>query len=224
METPEALQQRVRREQQLLTRLRLAMTRLADAERERIWAIVAAKEAGLSIRQIARGTGVSPTRIHQLLHTDEAREIPVWLSQLHDPSLAPAGAPAGEPPDPSPLGRARLADEVEVLRWCMTWLERLEQADHVVVNLRPARAEATEFVPFDRPRVLRVLARIAADLDELARPPLATATEAVVDQEAPDVRHRRRLAEPEPPPRRLSRQEERAVLRQAAGLPPYTRR
>jgi len=224
METPEALQQRVRREQQLLTRLRLAMTRLADAERERIWAIVAAKEAGLSIRQIARATGVSPTRIHQLLQVDEAREIPVWLSQLQDHSLAPAGDPEGAPPEPSPPSRPRLADEAEVLRWCITWLERLEQADHVVVNLRPASAEATEFVPFDRPRVLRVLARIAADLDELACPPLATATETVADQDAPDVRHRRRLAEPEPSPRRLSRQEERAALRQAAGLPPYTRR
>jgi hypothetical protein len=38
----------------MIARLRLAMTRLADAERGRIWAIVAAKEAGLSIRQIAR--------------------------------------------------------------------------------------------------------------------------------------------------------------------------
>ena len=54
METPEALQQCVRREQQMIARLRLAMTRLADAERERIWAIVAAKEAGLSIRQTKR--------------------------------------------------------------------------------------------------------------------------------------------------------------------------
>jgi hypothetical protein len=36
METPEALQQCVRREQQMIARLRLAMTRLADAERERI--------------------------------------------------------------------------------------------------------------------------------------------------------------------------------------------
>ena len=76
METPEALQQRVRREQQMIARLRLAMTRLADAEQERIWGIVAAKEAGLSIRQIARATGVSPTPIHQLLQADEARAIP----------------------------------------------------------------------------------------------------------------------------------------------------
>ena len=220
METPEALPQRVRRDQQWHARLRLATMRLADAERERIWAIVAAKEAGLSIRQIARATGLSPTRIHQLLQADEAREIPVWLRQLQDHRLAHVG----EPIAPQLPGQTYLADEVEVLRWCLVWLERLEHEDHVVVNLRPEREAETEFVPFDRPRVLRVLARIAADLDELARPPLATATEAVVDQEAPDVRHRRRLAEPEPPPRRLSRQEERAVLRQAAGLPPYTRR
>jgi hypothetical protein len=224
METPEALQPRVRREPQRLTRLRLAMTQLADAERERIWAIVAAKETGLSIRQIARATGVSPTRIHQRLQADEARAIPVWLSQLHDHSLTPAGDPEGDLPGPSPSGRTRLADEAEVLRWCITWLERVEQADHVVVNLRPASAEATACVPCDRPRVRRVLARMAADLDELARPPRATATDTGVDQEAPDVQHRRRLAEPEPPPRRLSRQEARAVLRQAAGLPPYTRR
>jgi transcriptional regulator with XRE-family HTH domain len=220
METPEALQQRVRRDQQWHARLRLATMRLADAERERIWAIVAAKEAGLSIRQIARATGLSPTRIHQLLQADEAREIPVWLSQLQDHRLAHVG----EPIAPQLPGQTYLADEVEVLRWCLVWLERLEHEDHVVVNLRPESEAETEFVPFDRPRVLRVLARIAADLDELARPPLATATEAVVDQEAPDVRHRRRLAEPEPPPRRLSRQEERAILRQAAGLLPYTRR
>jgi hypothetical protein len=56
MEMPEALQQRMRREQQMIARLRLAITRLADAERERLWAIVAAQEAGLSIRQRARAT------------------------------------------------------------------------------------------------------------------------------------------------------------------------
>jgi transcriptional regulator with XRE-family HTH domain len=224
METPETLHQRVRREQQMLVRLRLAMTRLADAEQERIWSIVAAKEAGLSIRQIARATGMSPTRVHQLLQSDEAREIPVWLSQLHDHRLATAGESAGAPPAPSPLSQTCLADEAEALRWCITWLERLELTDHVVVNLRPAEAEATEFVPFDRPRVLRVLTRIAADLDALSRSTLAPATAAAKPQETPEARHRRRLAEPEPPPRRLSRQEERAAVRQAAGLPPYTRR
>jgi IclR helix-turn-helix domain len=99
METPEAFRQRVRREQQLIARLRLATTRLADADRERIWAIVAAKEAGLSIRQIARATGLSPTRVHQLLQADEAREISVWLSQLHDDGRSPHAAdPEADPP------------------------------------------------------------------------------------------------------------------------------
>ena len=221
METPEALQQRVRREQQMIARLRLAMTRLADAEQERIWGIVAAKEAGLSIRQIARATGVSPTRIHQLLQADEARAIPVWLSQLQDRSLAPAVQPEGVLP--SPPGWTRVADAVEVLRWCLAWLERLEHEDHVVVNMRPTSEEETEFVPFDRPRVLRVLARIAADLDALARRSLASAEERVDSQEERRTRHRQWLAEPEPPPRRLSRWDERAASRQALGLPPYER-
>jgi hypothetical protein len=35
---------------------------------------------------------------------------------------------------------------------------------NVVVNLRPDADVETEFVAFDRPRVVRVLERIAADL------------------------------------------------------------
>ena len=223
METPEALQPCVRREQQMIARLCLAMTRLADAERARIWAIVAAQEAGLSIRQIARATGVSPTRIHHLLQADEARAIPVWLSQLQDQRLAPAVQPEGVPPAPSSPGWSHLADEVEVLRWCMAWLEQLEHADHVVVHLRPTSEEEMEFVPFDRPRVLRVLARIVADLDALARCSLASAEALPDGQKERRARHRQRLAEPEPPSRRLRRWEERAASRQALGLPPYER-
>jgi hypothetical protein len=117
-----------------------------------------------------------------------------------------------------------LAAEVEVLRWCIVWLERLEREDHVVVNLRPESEAETEFVPFDRPRVLRVLARIAADLDELARRPREHTEERAEGWEALRARHRQRLVEPEPQPRRLSQREERAALRQAKGLPPDERR
>ena len=39
-------------------------------------------QAGLSIREIAGATGLSSSRIHQLLNAPEAMEIPVWLSQL----------------------------------------------------------------------------------------------------------------------------------------------
>jgi hypothetical protein len=184
METPEAWRQRVHREQQLIARLRLATTRLADADRERIWAIVAAREAGLSIRQTARATDLSPTRVHQLLQADEACAIPVWLRQLHDDGRSPHPADReADPPARQHSIRTRLAAEVEVLRWCIAWLERLEHEDHVVVNLRPESEEETEFVPFNRPRVLRVLGRIAADLGELARRPLENTEELAAGQE-----------------------------------------
>ena len=178
METPEAWKQRVQHEQHMMARLRLAMTRLADAERERIWAMVAAKEAGLSIRQIARATGLSPTRVHQLLQGDEAREIPVWLSQFL-PLLLPCQCSSGRARSAVP--RAQSTDRRgrgPALVYRVAGAFRA--ADHVVVNLRPASEEETEFVPFDRPRVLRVLARIAADLDALARSSYA-ATEEVRD-------------------------------------------
>jgi len=75
MESPHALRQRVDREVQFKSRLHLAATRLKDANRERIWAVVAAHKAGLSIRQIAEATALSSSRVHQLLHDNEVREI-----------------------------------------------------------------------------------------------------------------------------------------------------
>jgi hypothetical protein len=56
-----------------------------------------------------------------------------------------------------------VAEEVEVLRWCLEWLERLERGERVVVNLRPDTEDATEYVQFDQARVRRVLARVVAD-------------------------------------------------------------
>jgi|SRR5438876_1107871 len=72
----------------------------------------------------------------------------------------------------------------------MAWLEQLAHADHVVVHRRPASEEETECVPFDRPRVLRVLARIVADLDAFARCSLARA------EALPDGQKERRARHP----------------------------
>jgi hypothetical protein len=90
-----------------------------------------------------------------------------------------------------------------------------------VVNLRPETDPETEYVAFDRPRVLRVLARIIADLDDLAGfPPLADEEKGQAEgAEARRIRHRQQLAEPEPPPKRLSMREERAALRALLDLP-----
>src|SRR3954470_507287 len=204
METHDEFGERVRREQQLAARLRLATERLDEAQRERIWAIVEAHQAGLSVRQIAAATGLSSSRVHQLLGSDQAREIPGWLSQQRRRDRL------SQPDVP-----ARLAGELEALRRCREWLERLDRGETVVVNLRPETDPETEYVAFDRPRVLRVLARIIADLDELAGdPPIAEEQGAKVeDAEARRVCHRQRLAEPEPPPKRSCMRGERVMLR-----------
>ncbi len=80
MESQEQRQEKDLKEKRLTNRLRLATTRIKDVERERIWALATAHSEGLSIRKIAEVTGLSSSRVHQLLHTDEARQIPDWLS------------------------------------------------------------------------------------------------------------------------------------------------
>ena len=98
METREQLHQRARHEQRLKARLRVATTRLTEAEQERIWVITATHHAGLSIRQIAATTGPSRSRIHQLLQDNEAREILTWLSHLRTPDK---GVDSGQDAEPS---------------------------------------------------------------------------------------------------------------------------
>ena len=117
---------------------------------ERIWAIVSAHHAGLSIRKIAGATGLSSSRIHQLLNAPEAKEIPVWLSQLRQSSRGSGGRKKAKRPESETEIRSRLAREVEVLRRCTDWLQRLERGENVVVNLRPDEDVETEFVAFAR--------------------------------------------------------------------------
>jgi hypothetical protein len=76
------------------------------------------------------------------------------------------------------------------------------------------------------PRVLRVLARIITDLDELTGYP-STAAEGRTEGKSAEARracHRRWLAEPDQPPKRMTVQEERASLWDALGRPPTSER
>jgi hypothetical protein len=94
MQTAEVLRQRVRQEQQLIERLQAASVRFADAQAERMWTIKSAHEQGLSIRQIATASGVSSSRIHQVLNTEDPTPIPIWATQVRattkDDNLIPA--------------------------------------------------------------------------------------------------------------------------------------
>src|SRR6059058_2855071 len=125
METHDEFQELIRREKQIASRLRLATDRLDEARLERIWAIVEAHQSGSSVRQIAAATGLSSSRVHQLLGSDEAREIPRWLSRQRR---------RDRPSQPDV--QAHLAGELEALRRCREWLELLDRGEPVVVNLR----------------------------------------------------------------------------------------
>src|SRR5438034_3939575 len=113
MENNDELKERVRREQRLAARLRHATERLEEAQQERIWAVVEAHQSGLSIRQIAAATGLSSSRVQQLLGSEESREIPRWLSQRRDQEAAPSKGHSNL--------RARLAGEMDALRQCREW-------------------------------------------------------------------------------------------------------
>lgn len=80
MKPPEQLKQRVLTEKRVTARLRMATTRVEEAEQERIWAVATAHSSGLSIRKIAAATGLSSSRVHQLLMNHVVTElIQQWL-------------------------------------------------------------------------------------------------------------------------------------------------
>jgi hypothetical protein len=165
---------------------------------------------------------LSRSRIHQLLQDPDAREIPTWLTHLRGRAHASEGETDTEPSSSQTAVQARLADEVEVLRWCIDWLAQLERGEMVVVNLRSDTEDATEFVRFDHARVLRVLARIAADLDAVARQNPAAGPQGPMESPDPRTLHRQRLAESDEKPRGRTAKEQRDALRHAFGLPPYS--
>src|SRR5205823_14872140 len=136
---------------------------------------------------------------------DEPRESPRWRRQQRGRARSDRPRPEAATSRVRADLQARVAGELDTLRRCCEWLERLDRGELVVVNLRPETDPETEYVSFDRPRVLRVLARIIADLDELAAfPPTADAEKGKVEHaETRRGRHRRRSAEPDPPPERL---------------------
>ena len=121
----------------MIARLKTANIRLTDAQVERIWAIVSAHQAGLSIRKIAGATGLSSSRIHQLLNAPEGKEIPVWLSQLRQSSRGSGGKK--KRPESETEIRSGLAREVEMLRRSIDWLQRLERGENVVVIFGPMK-------------------------------------------------------------------------------------
>ena len=181
----------------LEARLRRAQFRYEAAKVERAWAVVSAHAAGLSVRKIAAAVGLGPTRVHQLLTSPEAA---TWERRLD--LLRVYGWPAPEDPPPdAPSGDQigdRLADEAQALRDVIDWLDKLVRTGMPeVLNLRPRSDHPLHYrVLASHERIVRILSRIASDIDELARARRVEdlPTEAV--DADPRLRIRRRLAEP----------------------------
>ncbi|NJM95836.1 MAG: hypothetical protein HC800_00215 [Phormidesmis sp. RL_2_1] len=124
MESGERLKQKVLQEKRLAHRLGWAQARLEAAERERIWAIASAHAQGLSMRKIAATTTLSSSRVHQLLHAEEAGQIPEWLNSL-SPDECPVKMSAVDSNQPMlSVWQQSLADEVTLMHQCIEWLEQ----------------------------------------------------------------------------------------------------
>lgn len=102
-----------------------------------------------------------------MLHTDEARQIPDWLNDLPDSKIEMNEQSDGEDKLSLSELQQQLAEEGEVIRWCIGWLEQLARGEQVVVNLRAESDPRTAYVAVDREWVMRVLKRVAANLDQL---------------------------------------------------------
>lgn len=220
MESSDRSKEKELKDKRASNRLRLAITRVKDAEREHIWAIAKAHAEGLSIRTIAKVTGLSSSRVHQLLHSDEAHQIPEWLNDLSVSLSEMELESNGQQSSLSEL-QQKLTDEGEILRWCVEWLEKLARGEKVVVNLRASIDPRTAYTSIDHEWVLRVLKRVAANLDRLSGNLFPTEEREMESNPiTAGVKLRHRLAEPEPELSSLSHREQRAILREKMDLPP----
>ena len=113
--------------------------------------------------------------------------------------LREAGWPAPEDPVPDAEEQVadRLTEEAAVLLSCVEWMESLAAGEKPVVNIRPDNDfPDTCYVVVDQGRVIRVLRRIAHDLEELARTKRLADLSTRANDADPRMRLRRRLAEP----------------------------
>jgi hypothetical protein len=184
----------------------------ACASRPTVWSRLNKSESPTSPLRIRRAClsdrsprqcGLSPARVHQLLHAPVSAAAVRVTTMRWDSSATQAGAGS----------RVPLAGIAALVRECTEWLDRLDREEFVTVNLREATDPQTEYVAADRAQVHQVLQEIAGEIEGLA----AGSTPA---NDEPGGSRRQRLASLVPKPARLSPREERAQLRRQFGLEP----
>jgi hypothetical protein len=191
-----------RRERRVLARVRRAAGRLEQAERERDWALAAARHEKVFLREVAEAAGLSPARVDQLTQGAGLDALDAALGLLRA-----AGWPAPKDPDGSDdeelSGRGsiaeRLQDEAAWVRQCAQWIDHLEAKPYPpAANLRPeGDFPDTCAVPIRLPGVAAILRRIAFDVEEPARARCVEELQAAKTADDPRTERRRRPAEPD---------------------------
>ncbi len=212
-------------------RLKRASFRLEMAQLERTWAVLSASRQDWSVRDIAEAVGLSATRVHQIVAKGTAYPVEQVQSVLREAGWP---APEDDTANTDAVGD-RLSEEAALILACAEWLTLLQADDHtggrLVINLLPESDRAGHHIgQVDHSRVIRILHRISADIEELGRSRTVSDTSFAADEAEPVHRIRRRSAEPdiEKPkgrasmglPRRAWDQYEKAMKR--AGLTPPT--
>jgi hypothetical protein len=226
--TPDDFRKTCRRKEKICARLSRASFRLEMAELERLWAIMSAHREGMSVREIAKQVGLVPTRVHQLISNPQADLVEKALSVLREVGWPTLEDTAGK--DEEQVAD-RLNEKAFLLVTCSKWLEELVEGQRPIVNLRPSEDwPDTNHTIVDYARVIRMLRRIAHDIDELARSRrIADMTSNTTDSD-PCLRLRHKLCEPPitPPILRPNIQQSRRTWEEyeqshiKAGLPiPY---
>jgi hypothetical protein len=191
---PNEFREMSQRREKIGARLARASFRLEMAELERLWAIVSAHNEGMSIREIAKQVGLGPTRVHQIVSAPQADIVEEALSVLRE-----LGWPTPEDPnthDDEQLAD-RLSEEAAVLVTCAKWLEEIAAGQRPIVNLRPAEDwPDCNNTTVDYARLIRILRRIAHDIDELSRARrIADLSSNTIDAD-PRLRRRHQFCEP----------------------------
>ena len=90
--------------------------------------------------------GLSSSRVHQLLQSDEAHHIPAWLNSPDPLDDINADDQLDEHPPAETVLRQQLAGEVGLLRQCIEWLEQFARGERVVSNLRADCDSQTAYI------------------------------------------------------------------------------
>ncbi|WP_159026592.1 hypothetical protein [Streptomyces vietnamensis] len=180
----------------MLARVRRATWRLEQAERERLWALVAARAEGVSVRKASEAVGLSPPRVHQLTQDVAVDVLDAGLGELWAAGWpAPEDLNAGGDAEPArrAVAAGRLDPPVRAVGRTPSVGEFSAGGEPAARSRfsRPARGGRGSGEGGGR------AARVAFDVEELVRVRAVEDLDTARVRDEPRAERRRRPAEPD---------------------------